>query len=543
MVSAEQLKQWLKRPEGLNLEFKEAKNQFSHDKDLPDYCAALSNEGGGKLILGIDNKGNIVGTQAFAGTHNQLSHDILQKLEIRVDVEELHYEGQRVLVFHVPPRPWIGRPVKSTGNYTYPMRAGESLVEMDEQTLRGILNEGEPDFSEQIVPGLTIADLNIKAIDNFKKRWAQKSNRDEYLQFPIEKLLRSIGSMTDKGLNYASLVLFGSKEKIDELIPGSEIIFEWRHDQAKTAHDFRINWREPFFAIYDDIWNAINARNIRFPFQEGLFQREVYAFNEKAIREALLNAVAHRDYRISGQSIFIKASPQEFFIESPGGFPQGITPDNILEKSYWRNRRIAEILEKAELVERAGQGMNDIFESSIREGKGVPNFQGSDAYSVVLRIPAQVKDRNFILFLEKAAKEKQIILSFEEIFELEKVRDRGVVENAEFRNKFVRLGLIEQVGRTRGAKYILSHHYYQHTDKTGVHTRLKGLSREQKKELVLNHLKTNKKGVMKDFKDAFTDMNRVGINNLFQELKKAGKIEHIGSKRQGYWILKGSKTI
>jgi ATP-dependent DNA helicase RecG len=542
MVSAEQLKQWLKRPEGVNLEFKEAKAQFGHDKDLPDYCAALANEGGGKLILGADNKGCVVGTKAFTGTHNQLSHDLLQKIGIRVDVEELHYEGQRVLIFHVPPRPWIGRPVKSTGNYTYPMRAGESLVEMDEQTLKRILNEGEPDFSEQIVPGLTIADLNSDAIENFKQRWAQKSKRNEYQHFSIDKLLKSIGCLSDKGLNYASLILFGNKEKVDELMPGSEIIFEWRHDQAKTAHDFRINWREPFFAIYDDIWNTINARNIRFPFQEGLFQREVYAFNEKAIREALLNAVAHRDYRISGRSIFIKASPQEFFIESPGGFPQGITPDNILEKSYWRNRRIAEILEKAEMVERAGQGMNDIFESSIREGKGVPNFQGSDAYSVVLRIPAQVKDKNFILFLEKTAKEKQIILSFEEIFELEKIRESGLVSNKEFRDKFIRLGFIEQVGRTRGTKYILSHHYYLHTDKTGVHTRLKGLSREQKKELVLNHLKTNKKGVMKDLKDAFTDMNRGGINNLLQELKKAGKIEHIGSKSQGYWILKDSKN-
>jgi predicted HTH transcriptional regulator len=63
-----------------------------------------------------------------------------------------------------------------------------------------------------------------------------------------------------------------------------------------------------------------------------------------------------------GKSIFIKASLQEFFIESPGGFPPGITAENILEKSYWRNNRsIAEILEKAKLVERAGQGMNDIL--------------------------------------------------------------------------------------------------------------------------------------------------------------------------------------
>ena len=80
----------------------------------------------------------------------------------------------------------------------------------------------------------------------------------------------------------------GKKEKIDQFLPGNEIIFEWRHDAGKTAHDFRKNWREPFFKIYDEIWETINARNIRIPFQEGLFQREIYAFSDKPVREALL---------------------------------------------------------------------------------------------------------------------------------------------------------------------------------------------------------------------------------------------------------------
>ena len=136
-------------------------------------------------------------------------------------------------------------------------------------------------------------------------------------------MLRSIGLLSEKGLNYACLILFGRKEKIDSLLPCSEIIFEWRHER-KIAHDFRITWREPFFKIHDEVWNTINARNLRIPFQEGLFQREIYAFSEKPVREALLNAVAHRDYTINSQSVFIKTSPEEFIIESPGGFPPGI---------------------------------------------------------------------------------------------------------------------------------------------------------------------------------------------------------------------------
>jgi len=162
---------WLKSPEGRNLEFKEAKNSFSHEKELPDYCAALANEGGGKLILGVSDKRDICGTKAFLDNSNRLSHDLLQKLDIRVDVEELTVENKRVLIFHVPSRS-VGLPVRSTGKYTYPMRAGESLVEMDSETLKKIFSETESDFSANIVKDLKIIDLDETAILNFRSRWA-----------------------------------------------------------------------------------------------------------------------------------------------------------------------------------------------------------------------------------------------------------------------------------------------------------------------------------------------------------------------------------
>ncbi|MDO8733682.1 MAG: ATP-binding protein, partial [Elusimicrobiota bacterium] len=372
---------------------------------------------------------------------------------------------------------------------------------------------------------------------NFKKKWAEKSKRSDYETFSDEKILTSAGLMSDKGLNYASLVLFGKKKKIDELLPGDEIIFEWRQDVKNITHDFRITWREPFFKIFDAIWETINARNLRIPFQEGLFQREIFAFSKKPVREALLNAVAHRDYTINNQSIFIKASPEEFVIESPGGFPSGITIDNILHKRVWRNRCIAETFEKAGLVERSGQGMDDIFGNTIREGKGMPDLSKSDAFSVVLKIPAKVKDKNFIIFLEKIAKDRQIDFSFEEIYKLEKIREHSIILDLEYKKKFLDLGIIEQIGKTSGAKYILSHKYYINEGKVGIHTRITGLSREQKKELIINHLKKNEKGYIKDFIDVFPELKRSDINNLLKELKGKERIIFVGPKKLGYWML------
>ncbi|MFA4957044.1 MAG: hypothetical protein WC556_08760 [Candidatus Methanoperedens sp.] len=168
----------------------------------------------------------------------------------------------------------------------------------------------------------------------------------------------------------------------------------------------------------------------------------------------------------------------------------------------------------------------------------MPDLSESDSFSVRLKIPAKVKDKEFILFLERVTKDKEIILSFEEIYELEKIRKHQMVTDSEFRKKFLDIGIIEKVGRTRGAKYILSHEYYTREGRVGIHTRLTGLSRDQKKELILNHLRKNEKGFIKDFLDVFPDLKQLDINNLLQELKRDGKVIHTGTRLSGYWALK-----
>lgn len=310
-TSLEQLNKWLTRNEGLALEFKEAKNHFDSKRDLPDYCAALANEGGGKLILGVNDKGGVVGTKAFHGTVNKLSHELFTKIKIRVDVEEFSHSDGRILIFHVPGR-LRGQRVKSTGKYLYPLRMGDSLTEMDDIKTKEMLNEDLPDFTAAIVPGLSMDDLDARAVDILRQKWTEKAGRKEYSSFDDEKVLKNIGLRDANGITFAGLILVGKDEALRKYLPDAEIIFEWRNDPKQTHYDFRKNWRAPFVSIDDDIWNMINARNIRIPFQEGFFQREIWAFDEKSIREAVHNAVMHRDYSIQGRSVFIKASPQEF---------------------------------------------------------------------------------------------------------------------------------------------------------------------------------------------------------------------------------------
>ena len=312
-TSVEHFETWLNRSEDIDLEFKEAANNFSKDRgSLFDYCAAIANGRGGKLILGVQEKPREVkGTQYGSGTHTKLSQEIWTRLKIHVDVEELNYHGKRILIFHIPKHPPATR-VKSGGKgdkYCYPIRRGESLGEMDDIKTKEILNEAQPDFTADVVSGLLLSDLDSQAIDVFRKKWTEKAGRKEYLSFDDEKVLKNTGLMNNHGITRAGLILVGKAEALQNHLPDAEIIFEWRHNHTQTHYDFRKDWRSPFVSIDDEIWNTINARNLRIPFQEGFFQREIWAFDEKSIREAVHNAVMHRDYSVKGRSVFIKASP------------------------------------------------------------------------------------------------------------------------------------------------------------------------------------------------------------------------------------------
>ena len=110
-TSLDQLQEWMDAKESERLEFKEAKQNFHFEK-LVKYCAALANEGGGKIILGINDKmpRRVVGCHAF----DQLERTkagLIDRLRLRIEGEEIALPEGRVLIFHVPSRP-IGTPIQ-----------------------------------------------------------------------------------------------------------------------------------------------------------------------------------------------------------------------------------------------------------------------------------------------------------------------------------------------------------------------------------------------------------------------------------------------
>ena len=181
--------------------------------------------------------------------------------------------------------------------------------------------------------------------------------------------------------------------------------------------------------------------------------------------------------------------------------------------------------------------MDVIFDATIRHGKGLPDFKGTDAHTVRINIPAKVKDAEFVRFLEKIVNEKQISFSFDQIYELEMLREEEVVSNLQHKEKFLKLGIVEKIGKTSGTKYILSHRYYSYEEKPGIYTRIKGVDREHKKQLILEHIKREGHGKMHEFVDIFPGLKPSDITNFLHELKREELIFVEGKTNNAVWKL------
>jgi len=533
-VLEKQFGKLLNSTEDEHLEFKEAKNHFDFEK-LVKYCVAFANEGGGKIILGVTDRRprNVVGTSAFKNIEKTKA-GLIERLHLRIDIDEISYQGQRVLIVRMPSRP-VGMPVQYNGAYW--MRGGEDLIPMTPDRLKQIFAESQPDFSAQICSDATMEDLDSQAIEKFRNLWMRRSGNSTLDRLSAEQLLTDAELVVDGGITYAALVLCGSHKALGKHLAQSEIIFEYRTSESSIECQERKEYREGFLLYHDQLWDTVNLRNDKHQYQEGLFLWEISTFNEAVIREAILNAVSHRDYRLEG-SVFIRQCPNKIEVVSPGGYPPGIDSENILWKQSPRNRRIAEAFSKCGLVERSGQGIDRMFEECLKESKRVPDFSQSDDYQVFVKLFGDVQDTGFLRFLEEVSSLTQSGISTVDLLLLDYVhREQPVPTMLKERLIPLReMGVIERVGR----KYILARRYYSFIGKKGVYTRKRGLDRDTKKKLLLKHITDNKKTGTRfaELMDVLPALTREQVKTLVREMKQDGLVWSKGRTKAGRWYPK-----
>lgn len=470
------------------------------------YVTALCNEKGGSLVIGMEDKypHKVVGTRQNENSTGELEANIYRDTGIRPKIYEL-YEDEaekkgRVLVIDVPSRP-AGTVFKFEDVPL--MRVGEELKPMSDEVYLSIIQENEPDFSQQICRDATLDELDPDALSVLKEKYAKKQNNPIFLTLSNRQILSDLQLITDEGVTNAAVILLGKEDFIKRVYPQASVMLEYRHSESQITFDNRISYSQPFFIMIDRLWHDIDLRNGKFQIKEGPYIFDVPYFNEEVIRESINNAITHRDYTRHSETV-IKQYPQKLIVTNAGGFPHGVTIDNILTvPSTPRNRLLADVLSKTGIVERSGQGIDKIFYRTLSEGKEAPDYSGSDAFNVELILSAIIQDKAFALFIESVQQNlaEDNKLSVFEIVVLDKIRrnekttalDKAVIKQLMDRN------LIEKRGKTNGIHYILCRSYYEFTGNTAEYSKKSDWNTSQVTSIIIPFLTKYNKAKMGDF--------------------------------------------
>jgi ATP-dependent DNA helicase RecG len=396
-----------------------------------------------------------------------------------------------------------------------------------------ILSERESDFSATICEGLTFEGLDPEAIRLMKAGYAKKQKKPAFETLPDLQVLGDLGLMINGKFNYAALILLGKREALREYLNNAEVIIEYRLNHSMIHYTARQEFQESLFTAIDKIWAYINqpASNPLLHVRHKFTIYDIPAFNEDVIREAVLNAVGHRLWRDLG-SVVIKQYPDSINIINSGGFPNGVTKDNILTvNSQPRNKRVMEVLEKTGQVERAGQGVDKMYYNCLMEGKPLPDYSHTDDYQVELCLRAKIVDEAFYIFVNEIQDSRKDKLNVFDLLTLDKVR-QGISTDLfeESVEKLQREGLIKSQS-SADKKYVLGDLYYEIARQPAYikEYRVRDLQR------VASCFEKTEAVSMKNFVDAFDNqLTREQIRYLISKLEEDTLISKSGN---GRWTI------
>lgn len=362
--------------ESETLDFKREKSGSAEDtfKDLADAALCFANARGGIILLGVDDK--VAGPAALVGTTLSPS-DITQRIHqltnppLLVSPEE-HQEGLvRLVLVRVPESPEVHADKKGRAS----VRLGTNCVPLSPADYSRIRErKGGVDWSAHtgnrllvdVAPeALAAARKSLATLPDDRRKLARQSDAD---------LLSALGSVvgTTNALNRAGELLFCPPEG---KATSPTLLYQYRATPGGDPRDIQ-RIEAPLVTAVQRALELINARRSLTPITLPNGQQiEIADFPEGAVREALINAVVHRDYTKTGP-VVIDHSPEVLVISSPGPLVAGVTPQNMLtHPSAPRNPALARAMRTLGFAEEVGRGIDRIFKEMIRAGRDLPRFE------------------------------------------------------------------------------------------------------------------------------------------------------------------------
>lgn len=488
--------------EDLTHEFKSDLTKLP-DGDIIDAVVAFANTDGGELYLGVEDDGEITGLHKGHSDITQLAAFIANKTvpPIAVRAEILEFDLP-VLKIEVPKKTAIvssstgkiqRRKIKADGTpENVPLYPYEIATRLSSLSLF--------DYSAQPVPDSDYSDLD--AVERERLRNIIRSYRGEValLELDDEELDKALQLVTTQEgrlvPTFCGLLLIGKKEKLKNMMPTAESAI-----QVLSGTDVRVNesFYLPILAAFEKIMDYFTAWNKEEELEMGLFRISIPDFDQRAFREALVNAFSHRDYATLGR-VRVQINDDGMTIANPGGFIEGIRADNLIDaEPHGRNPVLADALKRIGLAERTGRGIDRIFEGSLLYGRLLPDYSQSNATNVKLFIPKGPTDKAFIQMISQEHQRigrslpiySLLIMNSLRRFHKASVQDIADDVNTDESRTRVTLemltesGLVEAGGTGRGRYYMLGPKYYRQKKDMVSYTRQKDIDAIRYDELIL----------------------------------------------------------
>lgn len=374
-------------------------------QELARYAVGLANARGGTVLVGANLADLKTAPERDASELHPLmvTHAIFELSGGRLTVNVQHHRlpnGARVLAVFVPQAPYVlaapdGAVIAWDGLHLVPVSPAFSEVSADQ------------DFTAVIPPDASLADLDPAEV----ARLRSLGRRIAAANLPDLDFLRELGLLHPSGgalrPTLAAILLAGTPAALKAHVPQAEVCY-YHHASGDVDFHFREDLLRPIPALLTRLAELIQARNRFTPVQVGLFRIEVWDQDEAVYREALLNALTHRDYTLR-DVVHVHHYPDRLEIMNPGGMTGGVTPGNILRhQPKRRNPLLAEVLARLGLVERAGVGIDKMFSLMLRHGKEPPEFLNyPDAVTLSLHSPGF--DADFVRFVARKQEDMQTL--------------------------------------------------------------------------------------------------------------------------------------
>jgi len=441
--------------------------EFLPDPDpdlLAEALVAFANTDGGTIVVGLDATGSFVGQ-----TYNEDLEGVLRVAEgqcrppvVLGNWEQVELEEGTVVVVRVPRSTELhalqdGRVLVRSGAENRPL-GGDEIRRLASTKSTG-------DFEAETVPGATIKDFDRDILDEYLQKREERLRR--VFTGNIEDLLKEIGALTEAGQPTVAGILLFSKYP-QQWLPQSGIVFvkfigvEPRGEDGLAGYGRREEVTGPLARLVENLWELTWGEMAVSAVVRGLEREETFEYPAFAVREALVNAVCHRDYRLKGRRIEVRMYSDRLEVISPGGLPGFITVDNIVDEHFSRNPRLVGALFHWGYIEELGLGIDRMIEEMVQAGHKPPSFDAKPySFSVTL-----YNARERLMANAPGGR----ILNNRQSRALQYIRDHGSITNREYRtlcpdvsaetarldlSELVDQGVLLKIGSKKGTYYIL----------------------------------------------------------------------------------------